>query len=84
MKEFSKAEEALKKKEVKKGLRTLPQKEKAVAIIKRNHSNEVKAWGKLHEDATKGSSWYWKTTIEIMKGFVCTLWLTGIMDSKIC
>ena len=63
VKEFHEAEEALqkkknkKKKEKKKKLKK-SQKEKAVAIIKRNHSNEVKAWEKLHKDATKGSSLY--------------------------
>ena len=40
---------------------------------KRSHSKEVLAWEKANKDAKKGTSWYWSTKLEVIKGFFIEL-----------
>ena len=51
---------------------------------KREFSKEVATWEKEHKDERKGTSQYWKATIEVMRGIFTTLWFTGVIDSKMC
>ena len=43
-----------------------------------------KGLGKSTQRGKKGCSWFWKTTIEVVKGFFADIWLTAILDSKMC
>lgn len=43
----------------------------------------VSAWEKENLDKSKGTSWVWKTSREIVNGVFSTVFLTAVRDSKI-
>ena len=51
---------------------------------KRSISLDARAFEKKHKDSPKGTSFYWKATIELLSGFVVYIYLTCIVDSKFC
>ena len=51
---------------------------------KRSIKSDIAAFEKKHKDEPKGTSFFWKSTIEIVQGLVVNLYLTCIVDSKFC
>lgn len=46
--------------------------------------DDVKLLEKKYKDSKKGTSWFWKSEIEVMKGISCSTWLTAVLDSQMC
>ena len=50
----------------------------------RTIKSDVRAFEKKYKDSPKGTSFFWKASIEILKGLVVHVQLTCIVDSKFC
>ena len=50
--------------------------------IKPDFSSVLNQWEKSHKDAQKGTSQFWKTSIEMIRGVTVPIWLTAVKDSK--
>ena len=51
---------------------------------KRSIKFDVQAFEKKHKDLPKGTSFYWKASVEILRGLVVYVYLTCIVNSKFC
>ena len=49
-----------------------------------NQKHAVRPWDSLNTNSEKGSSFVWKSNIEVLSGVRCNTWLTAVMDSKLC
>ena len=58
--------------------------EKLDEVKKIAWKDKVKLWEKKYKHSKKGTSWFWKSEIELMKGISCSTWLTAVSDSRIC
>ena len=65
----------------KKSIKSKKEKEKA---NKRSIQFDVQAFEKKHKDSPKGTSFFWKATVEILSGLVVSVYLTCVVDSKFC
>ena len=50
----------------------------------RSYSKEVAAFEKETKGMSKGTSWSQKCTVELINGVFRSVWLTAVLDSKIC
>ena len=58
--------------------------EKLDEVKKIAWKDKVKLWEKKYMDSKEGTSWFWKSEIELMKGMSFSTWLTAVSDSRIC
>ena len=84
IKEFPKAADNKIKKKKAHNKKMQEIKEQGGKEPKRNFSKEISAREKEQNDEGKDMCWYWKATMEIMKGFRTNIWLTAIKDSRMC
>ena len=48
-------------------------KEKKISV-----KDGIRAWEKERKDDAKGTSYFWKTTFEVVRGVFSTAWLTAL------
>ena len=57
---------------------------KSSISLERNYRSDIKKWENSKKTAKKGTSWCWKSSLDILNGLSTPLYLTAVQDSKIC
>ena len=51
--------------------------------LKRSLKKDIARWEKDQKNARKGTTWTWKCSVQVMKGFFTYIYLTAVQDSRI-
>ena len=51
--------------------------------LKRSLKKDIARWEKDQTNARKGTTWTWKCSVQVMKGFFTYIYLTAVQDSRI-
>ena len=66
------------------GIKELQLGEKSKKTSKRSCKMDIKKWETSKKTAKKGTSWCWKSSLDILNSLSIPLYLTAVQDSKIC
>ena len=51
--------------------------------VKRSLKRDIARWEKEQKNTRKGTTWTWKCSVQVMKGFFTYIYLTAVQDSRL-